>query len=106
MAYENNVTEVIKDVEKGSRGDVIRVAKVTNTSNGSVSCDVRMFYDEDGELKPTKKGCRFNAESAYDIVEALLEFLTVDELENLASVLGDKLCDDDEELVDPEDSEE
>lgn len=106
MAYENNVTEVIKDVEKGSRGDVIRVAKVTNTANGSVSCDIRMFYEDEGELKPTKKGCRFNAESAYEVVQAMLEFLTVDELENLAGFLGDKLCDDAEDSGDSEDSEE
>lgn len=103
MAYENNETTIIKDVEKGNRGDVIRVSKVTNKTSGSISCDIRMYYeDEDGELKPTKKGCRFNAESAYDIVQAMIEFLTVDELENLATVVGDKLCDNDEEQVDSE----
>ena len=106
MAYENNVTEVLADIQKGNRGDVIRISKITNKANGNVSGDIRMYYEnEDGELAPTKKGCRFNAESAYDVVTALVKLLTVDELENLATVVGDALCDDDEDEP-AEDSEE
>lgn len=102
MAYENNVTEIIKDIEKGNRGDVIRVSKVTNKTNGTISCDVRMYYKDEGELKPTKKGVRVNAESAYELVEALVNFLEVDELENLATVVADKLCDEENPDTDPE----
>lgn len=95
MAYENNETLVLADIQKGNRGDVIRISKITNKANGNVSGDIRMYYEnEDGELAPTKKGCRFNAESTYDIVAALVELMTVDELENLATLVADKLCDD------------
>lgn len=64
-------TGVIRDIEKGSRGEVIRI-EVTEYK-GNYFLNLRIWYtDKDGELKPTQKGIAVSPELYDDLKEAIL----------------------------------
>ena len=88
MGYEAQKTTVLLEVEKGTRGDKIVVAKLVGEKTGNENIDIRMYYsDKDsGELKPTSKGVRFSTESTLDIVKALVSTLSDLEKEELGIV--------------------
>lgn len=105
MAFDNEVREELAKVQKNSRGEYIVVSKITNKVSGTVSGDVRLYYTNDSEeVAPTKKGCRFNAENAPEIVKGMLGLLEVDELETLHEYIGNLL--DGEEGTEEGDTEE
>ena len=58
------------DIQKNSR-EVIRVS--SSEYEGHDLIDVRVWYDDDGEMKPTKKGITFNPSKAKDVIEAILQ---------------------------------
>ena len=35
--------------------------------------DLRVWYDDDGEMKPTKKGIAFNPTKSKEVIEAILQ---------------------------------
>lgn len=86
MAYNSNneVQEVISTLDKNKRGDKIRVTKIINSKYGYVSVDVRnMYTTEDGDVRPTTRGIRFNSEMAPDVIMAMLEALGQDTVQDL-----------------------
>ena len=58
------------DIQKNSR-EVIRVS--ASEYEGHDLIDLRVWYDDDGEMKPTKKGITFNPSKAKDVIEAILQ---------------------------------
>ena len=58
------------DIQKNSR-EVIRVS--ASEYEGHNFIDLRIWYDDDGEMKPTKKGITFNPSKAKDVIEAILQ---------------------------------
>ena len=63
---------VIRDIDKGARGEVIRV-EVTEYK-GSTYLNLRVWYtDKDGELKPTQKGIAIPPELYVQVKDAFLE---------------------------------
>lgn len=80
MAYnqkKNEVTEVMTDVTKNNRGDVVRVSKIT--SDGDVSYDIRnMFVAESGELQFTTKGVRLKESDMAAVIIEVMKSLDTD----------------------------
>jgi hypothetical protein len=63
---------VIRDIDKGSRGEIIRV-EVTEYK-GSYYLNLRVWYtDKDGELKPTQKGIAISPDLYPELKEAILD---------------------------------
>ncbi|MBR1453937.1 MAG: hypothetical protein IJ593_04765 [Lachnospiraceae bacterium] len=63
--------EIICDINKNERGDVVRVSKITNDKD-EVFYDIRnMFVGETGELQYTAKGVRLSDEQMLKIMIAL-----------------------------------
>ena len=58
------------DIQKNRR-EVIRVS--SSEYEGHDLIDLRVWYDDDGEMKPTKKGITFNPSKAKDVIEAILQ---------------------------------
>lgn len=62
---------VIRDIDKGSRGEVIRV-EVTEYK-GNHYLNLRVWYtDKDGELKPTQKGIAITPDLYEDLKSAVI----------------------------------
>lgn len=80
MAYnqkKNEVTEVLTDVTKNNRGDVVRVSKIT--TDNDVSYDIRnMFVAESGELQFTTKGVRLKESGMAAIIIEVMKSLDTD----------------------------
>ena len=60
--------EIIIEVEKG-RDEVIRVGVAEY--EGHDFAQIRVWYEKDGEWRPTKKGVTFNAKNIDQIIEGL-----------------------------------
>jgi len=90
--FDNDVQEVIKTIDKGSRGEKIRISRITsNPKNGnkSVSVDIRnMYTDDNGEIKPTTKGLRLKSEMAAEVIVAMVEALGEDVKLDLKELLN------------------
>lgn len=82
MAYNsmNDETTVVALIDKNTRGDKIRIAKIRNKNTGSESVDIRVMYTPEGstEVKPTQRGVRFNMEMLGEITEALNSLIIED----------------------------
>lgn len=100
MAYDvtKEKQEVLAQIEKNSRGDVIQVSKITMVGRTTESVDIRIMYtDDDGELRPTRKGVRFNSEQAAEVAAALVKnFISEDGLEDFIESLNEDESDSDE----------
>lgn len=74
MAY-NNADEVRKElgqIKKDDRGNYIYITEIDNPKREVQYIDIRLYYTaDDGEIRPTQKGVRFNAELLEDVIEAL-----------------------------------
>ncbi|WCL49562.1 transcriptional coactivator p15/PC4 family protein [Leptospira sp. GIMC2001] len=65
-------TGVVRDIDKGARGEVIRVE--VSEFKGSTYLNLRVWYtDKDGELKPTQKGIAIPPELYDQVKEAITE---------------------------------
>jgi|TARA_B100000315_G_scaffold11079_1_gene10756 hypothetical protein len=60
----------MKEIQKNSR-EVIRIGESEYEGHKFVDC--RIYYDDSGEWKPTKKGISFNHKIAHEVVEAIIE---------------------------------
>ena len=58
------------DIQKNSR-EVIRVS--ASEYEGHDLIDLRVWYDDDGDVKPTKKGIAFNPSVTKELVEGILQ---------------------------------
>ena len=58
------------EIQKNSR-EVIRVS--ASEYEGHNFIDLRIWYDDDGEMKPTKKGISFNPSKAEEVIEGILK---------------------------------
>jgi hypothetical protein len=105
MAYnnKNEVTEVLCDIEKNSRGDVIRVSSITN--GDTKSYDIRnMYTGDDGELKFTSKGIRIKTEYIVEIISSILADVDDSTYDEVIERLNNLIKSDDS--IDTEDTEE
>ena len=57
------------EIQKNSR-EVIRISE--SEYEGHKFVDLRVWYNDNGEMKPTKKGISFNPSKAKDVVEGIL----------------------------------
>lgn len=58
------------EIQKNIR-EVIRVS--ASEYEGHNFIDLRIWYDDDGEMKPTKKGISFNPSKAEEVIEGILK---------------------------------
>jgi len=104
MAYnaDNEKKEMIGDLWSNSRGDSIKVQKVTNKTSGTVNADIRRYYtNDDDKVMPTQKGIRINAELIPELIKMLAGMLEYSELDTVQSNLSDML-----EAMDADEEEE
>lgn len=109
MAYTQNSTQkVVALIRKNQRGDYIQISRITpENASKAGSIDIRsMWTTPDDEIAPSKQGVRINSELIPEVMSALLEAMSSEELADLLpeieritrQVLGD-----DEEYEDDED---
>lgn len=90
MAYQSkDKQEEFATVEKGSRGEFIRVTRITpENSEREASLDIRTMYtavnpDTGAELRPTQKGVRMPISTAVGVLVGALKALTSAEREEV-----------------------
>lgn len=83
MAYQSkDRQEEFATVEKGGRGEFIRVTRITpENSEREASLDIRTMYtavnpDTGEELRPTQKGVRMPMTTAVEVLIGALKALT------------------------------
>ena len=67
------------EIQKNSR-EVIRISP--SEYEGHQFIDLRIWYDDNGEMKPTKKGISFNPSKAKEVVEGILTVIEKSEWDN------------------------
>ncbi len=60
----------VKEIQKNSR-EIIRISESEYQGNKFIDC--RIFYDDNGEWRPTKKGISFSHKIAQEVVEGILQ---------------------------------
>ena len=76
--------KVVKEIQRGERGDMIKVTLCRKGKNQFV--DVRNYFvNSSGVLTPTRKGIAIPADLVNDVADALEE-VKEEVLENLAEV--------------------
>ena len=60
--------EVIKEIAKG-KDEVVRIG--VSEYEGHDFAQVRVWYDKDGDWRPTKKGVTFNIKNIGEVIDAL-----------------------------------
>ena len=60
----------MKEIQKNSR-EIIRIEESEYEGHKFVDC--RIYYDDNGEWRPTKKGISFSHKIAHEVVEAIVE---------------------------------
>lgn len=90
MAYQSNdKQEEFATVEKGGRGEFIRVTRITPENDGrEASLDIRTMYtavnsDTGAELRPTQKGVRMPITTAVAVLVGALKALPPAEREEV-----------------------
>lgn len=79
---------LIKDI--GKEGSPIRVQRTSYKNKDYI--DVRKMWTTDGgELAPTKKGISIGVDDLFEVVEALVEALEMDQVYELNDVLEKKI---------------
>jgi hypothetical protein len=73
MAFEKEVTEIIRYIKKNDRGDQIVISKISDKeSKKPIAVDIRQYFEStDGTATPTRKGIRI----PYKIFNEILEVL-------------------------------
>lgn len=101
MAYDvsKETGETLLTLDKNTKGDKIQVRHITVKGSDNQFVDIRNMYtlESNGEIKPTQKGVRFNAEMLLDIMKSLVPVLSQDELADLKEAIDSELSDSDEE---------
>ena len=64
------------EIQKNKR-ETIRISE--SEYEGHRFIDLRIWYDDNGEMKPTKKGISFNPNIAKEVIEGILK--TVEEVD-------------------------
>ena len=67
------------EIQENSR-EVIRISP--SEYEGHQFIDLRIWYDDNGEMKPTKKGISFNPSKAKEVVEGILTVMEKSEWDN------------------------
>lgn len=84
MSYEEQERKELLQFKKGPNTVITALVK----GKTSDSIDIREYYtNDDGELAPTKKGIRFNAENLPDVIRALAS--VVEDKEEIKEILGE-----------------
>ena len=58
----------MKEIQKNSR-EIIRISESEYQGNKFIDC--RIFYDDNGEWRPTKKGISFSQRRAKEVGEGI-----------------------------------
>ena len=69
----------MKEIQKNKR-EVIRISD--GEYEGYKFIDLRIWYDDNGEYKPTKKGISFNPSLAKEVIEGILEIAEWNQFDN------------------------
>lgn len=77
MAYKaENFTEKVLGEIKKSEKSYIRVARITDNTNGNEFVDIRQgFVNDDGEKILTNKGVRIEASEVAGLIHTLQDFI-------------------------------
>lgn len=67
------------EIQKNRR-ETIRISE--SEYEGHKFIDLRIWYDDNGEMKPTKKGISFNPSKAKEVVEGILTVMEKSEWDN------------------------
>ena len=94
--------EVIKEITKG-KDEVIRIG--VSEYEGHDFAQVRVWYDKDGDWRPTKKGVTFNIKNISEVIDALqiaklkLEERAEAKLEPVEEQIEDTIVKDEEDSL-------
>ena len=62
----------VKEIRKNSR-EIIRIEESEYHGHDLIDC--RIYYDENGEWKPSKKGISLTKDTAQEVVEGILQVM-------------------------------
>jgi len=75
----NHMPKIVKEIQKNKR-EIIRISD--GEYEGHQFIDLRIWYDDNGEYKPTKKGISFNPFLAKEVIEGILEVVEWNQFDN------------------------
>ena len=75
----NHMPKIVKEIQKNKR-EIIRISD--GEYEGHQFIDLRIWYDDNGEYKPTKKGISFNPSLAKEVIEGILEVVEWNQFDN------------------------
>ena len=75
----NHMPKIVKEIQKNKR-EIIRISD--GEYEGHQFIDLRIWYDDNGEYKPTKKGISFNPFLAKEVIEGILEVIEWNQFDN------------------------
>ena len=75
----NHMPKIVKEIQKNKR-EIIRISD--GEYEGNQFIDLRIWYDDNGEYKPTKKGISFNPFLAKEVIEGILEVVEWNQFDN------------------------
>lgn len=92
MAYnsKNEKTVELCKLQKNDSNNII-ARKITNETTGTENIDIRMYWMDGDEEKPTQKGVRFNTENMLDFMKGMSAALMEDEVYDLIDFLQESL---------------
>ena len=62
----------VKEIRKNS-GEIIRIEEQEYQGHDLIDC--RVYYDDNGEWRPTKKGISLSKNTAHEVVEGILQVM-------------------------------
>ena len=75
----NHMPKIVKEIQKNKR-EIIRISD--GEYEGHQFIDLRIWYDDNEEYKPTKKGISFNPFLAKEVIEGILEVVEWNQFDN------------------------
>ena len=71
--------KIVKEIQKNKR-EIIRISD--GEYEGHKFIDLRIWYDDNGDYRPTKKGISFNPSLAKEVIEGILEIAEWNQFDN------------------------
>ena len=75
----NHMPKIVKEIQKNKR-EIIRISD--GEYEGHQFIDLRIWYDDNGDYRPTKKGISFNPSLAKEVIEGILEVVEWNQFDN------------------------
>ena len=74
-----HMPKIVKEIQKNKR-EIIRISD--GEYEGHKFIDLRIWYDDNGDYRPTKKGISFNPSLAKEVIEGILEIAEWNQFDN------------------------